>query len=78
MDPQALDWDVTKSVDSSLKVLRDRVDGLGVTQPVVVKQGAGHGWPDWFKDMATIADWFDAHLKPKKESAAEDRPSPNK
>ncbi|MGI8908011.1 MAG: protein translocase subunit SecD [Candidatus Sumerlaeaceae bacterium] len=39
IDKQALDYDVTKSVDSSIKVLRDRVDGLGVTQPVVAKEG---------------------------------------
>lgn len=32
---------------------------------LVVKKGEGHGWKDWHKDMATIADWFDAHLKAK-------------
>lgn len=34
-----LEQDITKAVDSSLKVIRDRVDKLGVTQPIVVKQG---------------------------------------
>jgi acetyl esterase/lipase len=33
---------------------------------LVVKKGAGHGWPDIAKDIVTLADWFDKHL-PKKE-----------
>jgi acetyl esterase/lipase len=44
----------------------------GVEAKLVVKPGAQHGWPNLLKDMATIADWFDAHLKPKDRSA--DRP----
>ncbi len=37
---ELLRQDVEKTVDSALKVIRDRVDKLGVTQPVVVKQGS--------------------------------------
>jgi acetyl esterase/lipase len=35
----------------------------GVPCELVVKPGAGHGWPNWFDDMRTIADWFDKYLK---------------
>ncbi len=60
------------------ELILEKLKAAGVETKLVVKKGAGHGWPDWFKDMATIADWFDAHLKPKKESAADDHPSTNK
>jgi acetyl esterase/lipase len=40
----------------------------GVPAELVVKKGAGHGWPDLGKDMATIADWFDKHLPTKTEA----------
>ena len=32
---------------------------------LVVKPGAGHGWPDFIKDIAILADWFDKHLAKK-------------
>jgi acetyl esterase/lipase len=35
----------------------------GVPCELVVKKGAGHGWPGMDKDYATIADWFDTYLK---------------
>ncbi|MBX7245025.1 MAG: protein translocase subunit SecD [Candidatus Sumerlaeaceae bacterium] len=38
-DKQLLSQDVTETVDSALKVIRERVDKLGVTQPSVAKQG---------------------------------------
>ena len=60
------------------ELILEKLKAAGVETKLVVKKGAGHGWPDWFKDMVTIADWFDAHLKAKKESAADDRPSTNK
>jgi hypothetical protein len=28
-----------------------------------VKPGADHGWAKMEKDLATFADWFDAHLR---------------
>lgn len=37
---ELLRQDETRTVESALKVIRDRVDKLGVTQPVVVQQGA--------------------------------------
>jgi acetyl esterase/lipase len=36
----------------------------GVPAKLVVKTGAGHGWATIGLDMSTLADWFDAHLKP--------------
>jgi acetyl esterase/lipase len=35
----------------------------GVPVKLVVKAGQGHGWADWIKDMAILADWFDVYLK---------------
>jgi acetyl esterase/lipase len=37
----------------------------GVDAKLVVKPGQGHGWPELNKDLPAVADWFDAHLKPK-------------
>jgi acetyl esterase/lipase len=42
-----------------------RFKDAGVPARLVVKQGAGHGWADVAKDMPTIVDWFDEHLKRK-------------
>jgi acetyl esterase/lipase len=39
-----------------------RFKEVGVPAELVVKKGAGHGWPDLGKDIVTIADWFDRHL----------------
>lgn len=36
---------------------------VGVPTRLVVKKGAGHGWPDWLADMETCAQWFDEHLR---------------
>ena len=35
----------------------------GVPCELVVKKGAGHGWAGIDKDLETLADWFDKHLK---------------
>lgn len=35
----------------------------GVQTKLVSKPGAAHVWPDWMKDLETLADWFDEHLK---------------
>jgi dipeptidyl aminopeptidase/acylaminoacyl peptidase len=37
----------------------------GVPAELVVKKGLGHGWPGLDKDLVTVADWFDKHLKKK-------------
>jgi acetyl esterase/lipase len=41
----------------------DKLKEAKVPCKLVVKKGAGHGWPDWQQDTATCADWFDKHLK---------------
>jgi acetyl esterase/lipase len=38
----------------------------GIETKLVTKPGAGHGWPELNKDLETVADWFDAHLRPKR------------
>jgi acetyl esterase/lipase len=35
----------------------------GVEGKLVVKEGAGHGWPTLIKDLDQFVDWFDRHLK---------------
>ncbi|MHB1424753.1 MAG: alpha/beta fold hydrolase [Gemmataceae bacterium] len=40
-----------------------RLKKSGVPAKLVVKKGAGHGWDGMDKDMGTILDWFDEHLK---------------
>jgi dipeptidyl aminopeptidase/acylaminoacyl peptidase len=40
-----------------------RSEELGNTAKLIIKPGAGHGWPDLTNDMATAADWFDEHLR---------------
>jgi SecD/SecF fusion protein len=39
-DAQLLSQNIAETVDSALKVIRDRVNTLGVTQPMVAKQGS--------------------------------------
>jgi acetyl esterase/lipase len=34
----------------------------GVPAELVVKKGAGHGWPGIDRDLHTLADWFDRYL----------------
>jgi acetyl esterase/lipase len=48
-----------------------KLKGAGVEAKLVVKEGAGHGWPEMVKDMDMLADWFDEHLK-----KTGDRPQP--
>jgi acetyl esterase/lipase len=40
-----------------------RFNEVGIDTKLVVKKGAGHGWPGLSKDMTQFADWFDQHLK---------------
>src|SRR5262249_45031 len=40
----------------------ERLKGAGVEAKLVVKEGAGHGWPGMAKEMGAFADWFDQHL----------------
>jgi acetyl esterase/lipase len=52
----------------------DKLKSVGVETKLVVKKGAGHGWADLLSDMPTIADWFDAHLKPQKKDPEPAKP----
>jgi acetyl esterase/lipase len=45
------------------QILVKKLTDAGVEAKLVVKPGAGHGWPDQARDMPLIADWFDTHLK---------------
>jgi acetyl esterase/lipase len=48
------------------ELVLEKLKASGVETRLVVKKGGKHGWTDWFKDMSTIADWFDDHLKAHK------------
>jgi acetyl esterase/lipase len=41
----------------------DRAKATGATAKLIVKPGQGHGWKDLAPDLATLADWFDEHLR---------------
>jgi acetyl esterase/lipase len=45
------------------EIIIAKLKQAGVPAELVVKKGAGHGWPDLLKDMPTITDWFDKYLK---------------
>ena len=54
----------------------DQLKAAGVDAKLVVKPGAGHGWPGIDKDISTFADWFDAHLI-RPDAAMADLPIPS-
>jgi acetyl esterase/lipase len=56
------------------EVILEKLKSSGVETKLVVKKGGGHGWTDWFKDTATIADWFDDHLKAHKQESSSPTP----
>lgn len=68
-DPPALlihgDADKLVPIQQSQK-FTNAMETVKAQAKLVVKPSAGHGWPDWTKDFATFADWFDLHLKPSK------------
>jgi acetyl esterase/lipase len=35
----------------------------GVPAELIIREGAGHTWPEIPQDFAILADWFDKHLK---------------
>jgi acetyl esterase/lipase len=47
------------------EIIVSKLQEAGVPAKLVVKAGAAHGWPDLAKDLPTIADWFDEHLRAK-------------
>ncbi len=47
------------------EIFLEKLKAAGVSTKLVTKPGASHGWPNMDADIATFADWFDEHLKPK-------------
>jgi len=45
------------------ETLAAKLQEAGVPHKLVVRPGAGHGWPGLDKDLSLFADWFDEHLK---------------
>jgi dipeptidyl aminopeptidase/acylaminoacyl peptidase len=43
-----------------------KLKSVGVEAKLVVEHGGQHGWAHITRDFETVADWFDAHLKPSK------------
>ncbi len=56
------------------ELILEKLKAAGVDTKLVVKKGAQHGWPDFLKDFAIVADWFDEHLKPKKDVSPASKP----
>jgi acetyl esterase/lipase len=44
------------------QLMMDRFKAAGVPAELVVKTGAGHGWPDEHRDLDQICRWFDRYL----------------
>jgi acetyl esterase/lipase len=53
------------------EIMVEKLKATGIDAKLVVKPGLAHGWPGMDKDLITIADWFDAHLKKPADSKAE-------
>jgi acetyl esterase/lipase len=45
------------------EIYKKKADAVGANVRVDVKPGADHGWAKMENDLATFADWFDAHLR---------------
>ena len=39
----------------------------GATAELIVREGKGHGWPNWQIDVNLCADWFDKYLRDVKK-----------
>jgi acetyl esterase/lipase len=76
-DPPTLiihgDADVLVPIQQA-ELIIDKLKKSGVETKLVVKKGAGHGWPNLLKDMTQIADWFDAHLGERKGGESSQKP----
>jgi acetyl esterase/lipase len=46
------------------ELIAEKLKSAGVEAKLIVKKGAGHGWPTLGQDAVAFIDWFDAHLKP--------------
>jgi acetyl esterase/lipase len=47
------------------EIIIAKLKASGVPAELVVRKGAGHGWPNLLDDMKLLADWFDKHLASK-------------
>lgn len=45
------------------EIIIERMQKVGVTAKLIVREGMAHGWPTIFEDVALFADWFDEHLE---------------
>jgi acetyl esterase/lipase len=64
-DPPALiiHGDADKLVPiQQAELMVEALEEDGVEANLIVKEGAGHGWPDIPSDLEAFADWFDEHL----------------
>jgi acetyl esterase/lipase len=50
------------------ELIADKFKMTSVEARLVIKKGAGHGWPGLDKDLIQFADWFDRHLKKPQHS----------
>jgi dipeptidyl aminopeptidase/acylaminoacyl peptidase len=47
------------------KVFVEKLRSEGVPTELIVREGAGHGWPRIGDDLSLFADWFDKYLLKK-------------
>ena len=50
------------------EIIVDKLKEAGVEAKLVVKPGAGHGWPDKRPEIAQMIEWFDKYLQTPKGS----------
>jgi acetyl esterase/lipase len=67
-DPPTLiihgDADVLVPLQQS-QIMIEKLQAAGVKAKLIVKPGAGHGWPDMSPELVKIADWFDETIGQK-------------
>jgi acetyl esterase/lipase/outer membrane protein assembly factor BamB len=51
------------------QLMTEKLKQLGVPAKLIPRKGKGHGWPNWEKDNAALADWFDKYLAKAKTGA---------
>jgi acetyl esterase/lipase len=54
----------------------EKLKASGVEAKLVTKPGAAHGWGDMGKDIEQFADWFDEHLKARKDEGGRSTTAP--
>ena len=53
------------------EIIVEKLQAAGVEAKLIAKPGAAHGWGGIEKDISSLADWFDAHLKKPTDTKAE-------